>query len=158
MGPLPCRILVKPHVWRPLPWRSDRHGWCVFAIHPGTEEDGMGRHTKQADDEPSQSPRRLDPEVTAPIGRVQRPPAGNVPAVPAAYDDESYDEFAEEDEPAKSQHHFHWLFRVPLLPALAGVAAVGVVAAALGTSQINLNFGSPGAQTSSGQCGASACD
>jgi hypothetical protein len=36
--------------------------------------------------------------------------------------------------------HLNWITKVPLLPAIAGVVAVGVVAAAWSTSQISLNF------------------
>lgn len=132
----------------------------------------MGRHTKQADDEPwppqqrrplpypedrwtpSDHPTSPNPYV---MQSAPRPAAGHFPAVSPSYFGEGPDprDLPEiDEEPPKEERPLHWMARLPLLPALAGIAAVGVVAAALSTSQINLNFGSPGAQTSSGQCTA----
>jgi hypothetical protein len=133
----------------------------------------MGRHTKHADDEPwppqqrrplpypeqrwtpSDHPASSNP-YRMPPGDPHRPAVGNFPAVPPSFHRPDLPDPRElpevDEEPAKDERHIHWLARLPLLPGLAGIAAVGVVAAALSTSQINLNFGSPGAQTSSGQC------
>jgi hypothetical protein len=41
---------------------------------------------------------------------------------------------------AAQRRRFRWISRVPLLPTIAGVGAVGVVLAAYGTQQISLNF------------------
>lgn len=38
------------------------------------------------------------------------------------------------------RRRFRWVTRVPLMPAVAGVVALGVVLAAYGTQQISLNF------------------
>jgi cellulose binding protein with CBM2 domain len=39
-----------------------------------------------------------------------------------------------------TKRRFRWIARVPLLPAIAGVGALGIVLAAYGTQQISLNF------------------
>jgi hypothetical protein len=46
----------------------------------------------------------------------------------------------ENQPPELGQRRFRWVSRVPLLPTIAGVGAVGVVLAAYGTQQISLNF------------------
>jgi hypothetical protein len=50
--------------------------------------------------------------------------------------------FEDNDEPIRpaGKHPFRWIAKVPLLPTVAGVAALGVVLAAYGTQQISLNF------------------
>jgi hypothetical protein len=69
--------------------------------------------------------------------------------IPPAYDRAGPEPETEEQEPPKA----HWLTRIPLLPALAGITAIGFVAAAYGTNNISLNFGggaTPGQQTGQG--------
>jgi hypothetical protein len=51
----------------------------------------------------------------------------------------AFEEPDEQIEPA-GQPRFRWVAKVPLLPTVAGVAALGVVLAAYGTQQISLNF------------------
>jgi hypothetical protein len=50
--------------------------------------------------------------------------------------------FEESDEQSQPQRkgRLRWVSKVPLLPSVAGVAALGVVLAAYGTQQISLNF------------------
>jgi hypothetical protein len=43
-------------------------------------------------------------------------------------------------EPPRQDGRIGWLAKVPLLPAIAGLGAIGVVTAAWSTSQISLNF------------------
>jgi hypothetical protein len=45
-----------------------------------------------------------------------------------------------EEPPAATPPRMAWLGRTPLMPLLAGVAAVGVITAAFSTRQISLNF------------------
>jgi hypothetical protein len=60
--------------------------------------------------------------------------------------EELFKAFEETDEPIQPafsptrKRRFRWVTRVPLLPAVAGVVALGVVLAAYGTQQISLNF------------------
>jgi hypothetical protein len=71
-------------------------------------------------------------------------------------------EEAEEEEAETDEHRepagnrrLRWISRVPLLPALAGVGALGIVLAAYGTQQISLNFSDgEGGPPSAGQTGA----
>ena len=71
-----------------------------------------------------------------------------------AYDKiEPLDDRAESEDEEQDKRRGHWLTRVPLLPALAGITAVGMVAAAYGTNNISLNFGggvTPGQQAGQG--------
>ncbi|GAA2092823.1 cellulose binding domain-containing protein [Actinomadura alba] len=43
-------------------------------------------------------------------------------------------------EPPQQGRRMGWVTKVPLLPAIAGIGAIGVVTAAWSTSQISLNF------------------
>ncbi|HEY7483780.1 MAG TPA: cellulose binding domain-containing protein [Streptosporangiaceae bacterium] len=55
----------------------------------------------------------------------------------------AFEETDEQIQPAllpPKKRRFRWVARVPLLPAVAGVVALGVVLAAYGTQQISLNF------------------
>jgi hypothetical protein len=45
-----------------------------------------------------------------------------------------------EEEAGEGGGRLRWLTKVPLLPAIAGIGAIGVVTAAWSTSQISLNF------------------
>lgn len=93
----------------------------------------MGRHTKAFDEEP----RGFGPQGY-PLAPRPNPPG------------------AEGDAPKPK---LPWLGRVPLLPALAGIVAVGIVATAYGTSNISLNFtgGAPTQPQANPQCGADPC-
>jgi hypothetical protein len=53
-----------------------------------------------------------------------------------------FEAFEESDEHMRppGRRRFRWISRVPLLPVLAGVGALGIVLAAYGTQQISLNF------------------
>ena len=57
--------------------------------------------------------------------------------------------------PVAAPARMAWLGRTPLMPLLAGVAAVGVIAAAFSTRQISLNFpaGAPSGQDSAACAG-----
>jgi hypothetical protein len=52
---------------------------------------------------------------------------------------EAFEDTDEQIRPA-GRRRFRWVAKVPLLPTVAGVAALGVVLAAYGTQQISLNF------------------
>jgi hypothetical protein len=52
---------------------------------------------------------------------------------------EAFEGTDEHTRPA-GKRRFRWISRVPLLPAVAGVVALGIVLAAYGTQQISLNF------------------
>ncbi|HEU5158301.1 MAG TPA: cellulose binding domain-containing protein [Streptosporangiaceae bacterium] len=56
--------------------------------------------------------------------------------------EELFEAFEETDEHIRPavKRRLRWIARVPLLPALAGVGALGIVLAAYGTQQISLNF------------------
>lgn len=58
--------------------------------------------------------------------------------------------------PTTDSTSFSWIGRVPLMPALAGIVAVGIVATAYGTSNISLNFtgGAPSQPQADPQCSA----
>lgn len=60
--------------------------------------------------------------------------------------DDAPEESAPQPAPQQSadKSHLRWISRVPLLPAVAGVVAIGVCAAAYSTSQISLNFAGGG--------------
>jgi hypothetical protein len=100
----------------------------------------MGRHTKAFDEEPG----GYGPSGHAPMPRPNL--SGGTP-----------DPSGGKGEAAKPK--LPWLGRVPLLPALAGILAVGVVATAYGTSNISLNFtgGAPTQPQANPQCGGDPC-
>jgi hypothetical protein len=56
--------------------------------------------------------------------------------------EELFEAFEGTDEHMRpaGKRRFRWIARVPLLPAVAGVVALGIVLAAYGTQQISLNF------------------
>ncbi|HZB33597.1 MAG TPA: cellulose binding domain-containing protein [Streptosporangiaceae bacterium] len=75
-----------------------------------------------------------------------------------AFEDET-DEHIEPGEPVEpgesaAKRRLRWILRVPLLPALAGVGALGIVLAAYGTQQISLNFSDGDNTPPAGQTGA----
>ncbi len=130
---------------------------------PDPRSFGPSQQAVPADEAPTSTYYARTP-ITAPNPIVE-PPAEAFPAVPLplseqydspytrAYDkiepNFDQDEPDEDEEPRRS----HWLTRIPLLPALTGIAAIGMVAAAYGTSNISLNFGGgsvPGQQTGQG--------
>lgn len=67
---------------------------------------------------------------------------------------------ADDASPAQEPSaHVKWITKVPLLPAVAGLVAVGICAAAWSTSQISLNFAGGGsAHAQSGRQGGGVQD
>jgi hypothetical protein len=55
-------------------------------------------------------------------------------------DDSPPDDSPDEDPGPAAPRRPRWISRIPLLPVVAGVGALGVVLAAYGTQQISLNF------------------
>jgi hypothetical protein len=53
---------------------------------------------------------------------------------------EAFEDKNDEHIRPAGKRRLRWISRVPLLPALAGVGALGIVLAAYGTQQISLNF------------------
>lgn len=53
---------------------------------------------------------------------------------------EAFEGTDEPNRPMAGRRRFRWISRLPLLPAIAGVGALGIVLAAYGTQQISLNF------------------
>ena len=119
------------------------------------------RQAGPADDAPTSTYYGRVP-ITAPNPIVE-PPAGTFPAVPRseqydspytrAYDKIDLGDGQNEPDDDEEPHRSHWLTRIPLLPSLAGIAAIGMIAAAWSTSNISLNFGGgtvPGQQTGQG--------
>jgi hypothetical protein len=69
---------------------------------------------------------------------------------------EAFEDETDEHIGPAGKRRFRWISRVPLLPALAGAGALGIVLAAYGTQQISLNFSDednapPAAQTGAPQ-------
>jgi cellulose binding protein with CBM2 domain len=77
-------------------------------------------------------------------------------------EDDLVDDVVAEDPaprlPADEAGRLGWVTKVPLLPVIAGIGAVGVVVAAWSTSQISLNFsgGSPAQPLTEARNGATA--
>ena len=53
---------------------------------------------------------------------------------------EAFEDATDEHKGPAGKRRLRWVSRVPLLPAIAGVGALGIVLAAYGTQQISLNF------------------
>lgn len=117
----------------------------------------MGRHTKAFDEEPG----GYEPQGHGPSMQPSAPfasqPQQYAPPSPATGPAPAVQGQSPEAKP--SAPRFAWIGRVPLLPALAGLVAVGIVATAYGTSNISLNFsgGAPTQPRANPQCGPDAC-
>src|SRR4051812_47698848 len=121
---------VKSGVPRPSCYVSGRHAWCGFGIHPETREDGMGRHARLAERE----------ALFEAFEAFEDQNSEGRNAEDQSAEDENFEDKNDEHRGPAGKRRLRWISRVPLLPALAGVGALGIVLAAYGTQQISLNF------------------